>query len=137
MLVVLLFAATLVGLVMDFAMGPVERLLLRRTGILARNPDSKQWRAAWQVRWRSSGADSEFKRYEGIVSVARAYLFHSTLSGLFWCAYLRSITGVAILVGCALAAFVFGWMWKYNTEKIFLVVRAAHNWTKSEESEAV
>ena len=132
LIVVVLFLATLLGIVVDFAMVPVEKSLLVVTKVYKDNPSSKQWSAAWQRRWKSSGADSEFRSYEGIVSVARAYFVHSVLAAILWCVLLRDIWGITVLIVGLFFAFLFVRMWMHNTRNIFLVVKVARAWETKE-----
>ena len=127
-IILVLFVASLLGIVIEFAMVPVEKGFLRFAKNRLEDLKSEQWKAAWQRRWRSPVADAEFRRYEGIVSVARAYSVHSLLGGMSWALALGNARGLVILLaGLVLTAF-FGGMWFFNTKKIFLLVSVAHAW---------
>ena len=127
-IVVLLFAATLLGLILDSAMRPVQLLLLWATSVMRSNPSSEAWASAWRARWQWSSADNEFRRYEGIVSFARAYAFHSLLAAILWAIALWNLSGLAAAACGAVFTGFFVWMWYSNTQTIFRIVKAAHKW---------
>jgi hypothetical protein len=85
LILVAVFAATLVGLIIEYATTPVELLLLRITRLRPKNPSSEQWAAAWRARWKHGPADAELRRYEGVASVARAFawIWYRTTNQIF------------------------------------------------------
>ena len=125
---VLLFTATLFGACLDFILSAsLERWLFRAFKMT--NPDKGQWAAAWRTRWRSAGAETEFRRYEGMVSLARAYLVHIVLAGLIWAILMADPLGTTLaLVLTALLAWLFTRMWHRYTSLLLLIVKSAAAW---------
>lgn len=123
------FLATLIGLVWEFPMNHVEKILLRLTRLEEKNPEPGNWGAAWRTRWRFGQADAEFRRYEALASFSRAYAVHSILAGFawFWWFGLNLMGWGALAVG-VIAALVFAAMWAGQTRKIFVAVNSAAAW---------
>jgi hypothetical protein len=127
----LLFTTTLFGACLDFALSvTLERLLFRAFKMT--NPEKDQWAAAWRTRWRSAGAETEFRRYEGMVSLARAYLVHTLLAGLLWSIVMADLLGTTLaLILTALSAWLFISIWHRYTSLLLLIVRSAAAWETS------
>lgn len=127
---VVVFALTLLGACLDFSLGTLlEPKLFAWLGMS--NPDGDQWAAAWRTRWVSGGADSEFRRHEGMVSLARAYMFHSAVAGIAWAVWFMSWReSVPTLIAGALLVSFFVLMWRRHTLLILLIVRSAAKWER-------
>lgn len=124
-LVVVVFLASILAIVFEFLMILVERFLLWATRLERRNPCRDAWLHAWRSRWEWSPADTELRRYEGTVSVARMYATHSALAGVFWWVYLSGSRAVAVLAISFAMALLFVLMWRHGTKKIFDLVRVS------------
>ena len=127
-----LFLVTLFGACLDFILSfSLEKGLFKIYGMT--NPDSEQWAAAWRTRWASTGAEAEFRRYEGMVSLARAYLVHSVLAGVCWALVMADPVGSALaLFVTAVLVSLFVRMWHRYSSLILLIVRSAAAWEKKE-----
>lgn len=125
----LVFGTTILGLCLDPALRPLERLLLWRSGLLQQNPEVEKWDATWRIRWKNSAADAQFRRHEGLASFGRAYLIHALLATFLWPTVTPELDTrlLFVLAGLGATGF-FAWVWYINTRLIFHIVARAADW---------
>lgn len=120
---------TLAGLLLDFLTRMFEPMLKKLTGLAKLEPSRSDYAASWRVRWAYPVADQEFKRYEGVIALARVYVFHFA-AAVATVSYAHNEIANAFVLSMVFAVLCLAFfsIWKRNTWRAMLIVRSANKW---------
>jgi hypothetical protein len=132
---VLVIAASATGILLEEALSPLERILLKTLRFEGVGRDA--WALAWQTRWKYPISDAEFRRHEALASFGRAYIVHFAFGAALWawlaCRQDAPRLALASLAAGLILAFTCYSVWRRHTGLITRLVLSAAKWREGKQ----